>query len=139
MFPDDLPQLPASEDWMTDPRRHCNGIPTEVFFVSRGDSSATARAVAICEGCPCKDPCAQYGINDPQLSGVWGGLSGKERRILRRQGRGWMPSRPMKPEQHGTPSGFNLHKFRNEEPCRACRDARNAYETERRRRLREAS
>ncbi len=143
MFPDDLPQLPASEDWMTDPRRHCNGIPTQIFFPARGDKGSVNRAKAICEGCPCLEPCREYGLDDPQLSCVWGQLSGKERRTMRRKRKGWIQSRPMKPEQHGTPSGFNLHKFRNEEPCRACRDARNAYEAERKRRerarLREAS
>ena len=57
------------------------GISRELFFPQRGHSSAEAKAV--CRRCPELEPCRELALEDPWLVGVWGGLTGGERRIIR--------------------------------------------------------
>lgn len=131
----DIPPAPPWASWMENPDRHCRTVDPNTFFVTRGDHAGTERAKAVCAGCPVLNECREYAI-EYRLIGVWGGTSGKERRaVIRARNRVPAP-RPMLPEQHGSPSGYNLHRNRGEAPCRACRDARTAYEVERRRQVR---
>lgn len=37
-----------------------------------------------------------------------------------------------RPQRHGDHAGFAAHRYRNEEPCRACREAERAYQHDRR-------
>jgi WhiB family redox-sensing transcriptional regulator len=50
-------------------------------------------AKAICAGCPVREECLEYAMRWDQLCGVWGGLSERERRQLRRQRRNGATSR----------------------------------------------
>ena len=43
------------------------------------------RARAVCSGCAVQAECAQYAMADPDLRGVWAGMTAKERRELRRR------------------------------------------------------
>lgn len=53
------------------------------FFPGRGDDTKAAKAV--CAMCPVRRPCRDYGLSMPQnLNGIWGGLSGRERRAERK-------------------------------------------------------
>ncbi|MCM1939485.1 WhiB family transcriptional regulator [Streptomyces sp. G3] len=40
----------------------------------------------MCAPCAYRGPCAEYAIGDPTLQGVWGGLTTRDRRALRRAG-----------------------------------------------------
>jgi WhiB family transcriptional regulator, redox-sensing transcriptional regulator len=53
------------------------------FFPARGESARDAKA--ICAGCAVREECLEYAMTWDQLCGVWGGLSERERRVLRRQ------------------------------------------------------
>ena len=66
----------------------CRGVGPHEFYLDRGDS--TARALAICAGCPVRQQCAEFAVerNEP---GIWGGLSHRERKALRRR-RYWAAS-----------------------------------------------
>lgn len=59
-------------------RARCRGYGPGAFF-----EGETARAKATCRGCPVQDECAEAG-ND-EREGVWGGLTSRERRAMRRQ------------------------------------------------------
>ena len=59
----------------------CRGTDLEVFFPGRGESAGPARRV--CAGCPVRQPCLDYAITNRIASGVWGGLTERERRALR--------------------------------------------------------
>ena len=59
----------------------CRGTGLEVFFPSRGESAAPARQV--CAACPVRQPCLDYAITNRITHGVWGGLTERERRVLR--------------------------------------------------------
>jgi len=50
------------------------------FFVERGEDSRPAKA--ICAGCLVREECAQYACDEGIAVGIWGGLSGLERRKL---------------------------------------------------------
>lgn len=41
-----------------------------------------ARAVAVCQGCPVRDDCLAYAVEQRERYGIWGGLTGLERRSL---------------------------------------------------------
>ncbi len=70
----------------------CHG-ETAVFFGARGESSAWHQAKKICHGtdeqagCPVRLQCLEYALSTRQAFGVWGGLSERERRRVRRKRR----------------------------------------------------
>jgi WhiB family redox-sensing transcriptional regulator len=75
---------PEREDWRDD--AECVRHPGNVdFFPERGESVRAAKAV--CAQCPVKAECLEYAMQWNHLSGVWGGLSERERRQLRRRRR----------------------------------------------------
>ena len=53
------------------------------FFPARGESARDAKAV--CAMCAVKNDCLEYAMRFDQLCGVWGGMSERERRQLRRE------------------------------------------------------
>jgi WhiB family transcriptional regulator, redox-sensing transcriptional regulator len=58
----------------------CRGTDLEVFFPGRGESAGPARQV--CATCPVSQPCLDYAITNRISHGIWGGLTGRERRAL---------------------------------------------------------
>jgi len=52
------------------------------FFPARGESTRDAKAV--CAGCPVREECLEFALRLKVAHGVWGGLSERERRTLRR-------------------------------------------------------
>lgn len=61
----------------------CRGMDTEEFYPPRGGNLAGPRAV--CGECPVREECRDYAIANNDHLGIWGGLSGKQRRAVRRQ------------------------------------------------------
>ena len=60
----------------------CNGMDPETFFPERGDVQAVRTAKAVCAGCPVILECRTENIMEKD--GIFGGLSGKQRREYRR-------------------------------------------------------
>ena len=67
--------------WQT--RANCLGVDPDLFFPERGASTREAKSV--CAGCEVKDDCLEYALVNGEKFGIWGGLSERERRRLRRQ------------------------------------------------------
>lgn len=63
-------------------RGNCLGVDADLFFPERGASSAEAKEV--CRGCVVKAECLEYAIVNQEKFGIWGGLSERQRRRLRR-------------------------------------------------------
>ena len=63
----------------------CRGVDPNMFFPERGESVREAKAV--CARCPVRAECLRYALENHEARGVWGGLSGRERRQLSRTGR----------------------------------------------------
>lgn len=60
----------------------CRGMSVDLFYPHRGDNATGDAAKAVCDGCPVARFCAHYGLREHW--GVWGGMSEKQRRRLRR-------------------------------------------------------
>jgi WhiB family redox-sensing transcriptional regulator len=63
-------------------RANCMGVDPELFFPQRGASTREAKAV--CRGCVVREECLEYAITHGEKFGIWGGLSERERRKVRR-------------------------------------------------------
>ena len=61
----------------------CAETDPEAFFPEKGGS--TREAKRICLGCEVKDRCLDYALAHDERFGIWGGLSERERRRLRRR------------------------------------------------------
>lgn len=79
---DDLMWEP-NEAWRDDAA--CGGAQSRLFFPRGEDESMVDEAKAICVRCPVAEECLQYALATNQTEGVWGGLTGAERRRLRRR------------------------------------------------------
>ena len=62
---------------------NCRGADADLFFPERGAS--TRKAKAICGACEVKGECLDYAIEMGEKFGIWGGLSERERRRVRRE------------------------------------------------------
>ena len=60
----------------------CLGIDPDLFFPERGAS--TREAKGICASCSVKVDCLEYALANSEKFGIWGGLSERERRRIRR-------------------------------------------------------
>lgn len=55
------------------------------FFPAKEDVAGIAKAKAVCATCPVTDQCLSWSIVTNQIEGIWGGLTQKERRRVRRR------------------------------------------------------
>ena len=62
---------------------NCKGADQDLFFPERGAS--TRKAKAICGACSVREDCLEFAITNGERFGIWGGLSERERRKIRRQ------------------------------------------------------
>jgi len=73
----------SQADWW--PKAACKGMAADLFYPERGES--TTRVKQICAECSVRLLCLEYAIDHFEDMGIWGGLSGRERRRLKRQRR----------------------------------------------------
>mgnify|MGYP000160797370 CR=1 FL=1 len=64
-------------------QRNRLGVDPDLFFPERGASTREAKEV--CRGCIVRLECLEYALTNGEKFGIWGGLSERERRRLRRQ------------------------------------------------------
>jgi WhiB family redox-sensing transcriptional regulator len=57
-------------------------VGIDAFFQSSSDSAATA--AAFCERCDVRAECIETALADPHTAGIWGGVSERVRRVLRK-------------------------------------------------------
>ncbi len=62
-------------------------FPDELEDTEEVMSLKTMTAKAVCIDCPIKLDCLNYAVAHPELLGIWGGMTTKERRLLRRRTR----------------------------------------------------
>jgi WhiB family transcriptional regulator, redox-sensing transcriptional regulator len=73
---------PEPDDNQWQDRALCAQTDPEAFFPEKGGS--TREAKRICLGCEVKDACLDYALAHDERFGIWGGLSERERRRLKR-------------------------------------------------------
>ena len=61
----------------------CAQTDPESFFPDKGGSTREAKRV--CQGCEVRAECLEYALANDERFGIWGGLSERERRRLKRQ------------------------------------------------------
>lgn len=71
----------AAESWQA--FANCLGVDPDLFFPERGASTKEAKQV--CQGCVVREDCLEYTLANGEKFGIWGGLSERERRRIRRQ------------------------------------------------------
>jgi WhiB family redox-sensing transcriptional regulator len=75
----------SSVDWRKDAR--CRDTDPGLFFPVGTTGLAVeqiANAKAVCDTCVCKAACLEFALSTNQDTGVWGGTSEEERRVIRR-------------------------------------------------------
>ena len=71
----------ATDRWQE--RSNCLGVDPDLFFPERGASTREAKEV--CRGCVVREDCLEYALANGEKFGIWGGLSERERRRIRRR------------------------------------------------------
>lgn len=61
----------------------CAQTDPEAFFPEKGGS--TREAKRICQACGVRDECLEYALVNDERFGIWGGLSERERRRLKKR------------------------------------------------------
>jgi WhiB family redox-sensing transcriptional regulator len=81
-----LPFPNAVTDWRS--LAQCRDTDPDLFFPVGTTGLALdqiAAAKTVCMGCAARQDCLDYALDSHQDSGVWGGLSEEERRVIRRE------------------------------------------------------
>ena len=61
----------------------CAQTDPEAFFPEKGGSTRDAKK--ICTSCEVRNQCLEYALENDERFGIWGGLSERERRKLRKR------------------------------------------------------
>lgn len=69
------------QEWQE--RALCAQTDPEAFFPEKGGS--TREAKRICQGCEVRSECLEYALAHDERFGIWGGLSERERRKLKKR------------------------------------------------------
>lgn len=74
-----IQKLEEKNQW----RNHaaCRSFPPDIFFPGLGESPELA--MSICAECPVREICLEENLEE--FAGIYGGTSGRQRRILREQ------------------------------------------------------
>lgn len=119
-----------SERWQT--QALCRGMDPALFFPERGHHDDDCRAaLAVCAECPVTTQCLEENLHESD--GVWGGTTGRQRRVIRRERRldGTLPVREKPRPACGTDAGHRAHLRRHEQSCIACKEAHTAKQRSR--------
>jgi len=77
----DLEPVEELPNWQE--RGLCAQTDPEAFFPEKGGSPKDAKKV--CLGCDVRGECLQYALANDERFGIWGGLSERERRKLKKK------------------------------------------------------
>ena len=67
-------------------RALCSQVDPELFYPLDNDKGGASRqAKKVCTDCPVATACLEYALENNEQYGVWGGMSERERRNLRRR------------------------------------------------------
>jgi WhiB family redox-sensing transcriptional regulator len=74
-------EQPIRENWQD--LANCLGVDPDLFFPERGASTREAKDV--CRACVVQADCLEYALQNGEKFGIWGSMSERERRRIRRQ------------------------------------------------------
>ncbi|MGH3436879.1 MAG: WhiB family transcriptional regulator [Sciscionella sp.] len=73
--------VPEEQEWQE--QALCAQTDPEAFFPEKGGSTRDAKR--ICSGCEVRSECLEYALAHDERFGIWGGLSERERRKLKKR------------------------------------------------------
>ena len=73
----------SDEELYWQERALCAQTDPDIFFPEKGGSTRDAKR--ICTGCEVKAQCLDYALENDERFGIWGGLSERERRKLKKR------------------------------------------------------
>jgi WhiB family redox-sensing transcriptional regulator len=81
---------PILDQWEWQFEGACNGTDPGAFFLEHNTRGSTKhdkeqRAVAICSNCPVKKECLDHALSVPEVFGVWGGKTEKQRELIAKE------------------------------------------------------
>lgn len=74
-------RLPSREEVAWQDWGMCSQTSPDAFFPDKGQPTAAAKRV--CATCPVQAECLEYALANNERYGVWGGLSERERHVLK--------------------------------------------------------
>ena len=77
------PMLLTTDNLGWQEKANCKGANADLFFPERGAS--TRKAKTICAACQVRVECLEFALLESEKFGIWGGLSERERRRIRKQ------------------------------------------------------
>ena len=83
LVPDAFESDPATAENQWQDRALCAQTDPEAFFPEKGGSTREAKKV--CVGCDVRSECLEYALENDERVGIWGGLSERERRKLKKR------------------------------------------------------
>jgi WhiB family redox-sensing transcriptional regulator len=78
---EDDAEVPAELEWQE--RALCAQTDPEAFFPEKGGSTREAKRV--CLSCEVRVQCLDYALENDERFGIWGGLSERERRRVKKR------------------------------------------------------
>lgn len=105
----------------------CAQVDPDLWHPAKGQSNTAAKK--ICHRCDDEAACLAIALADPELDGIWGGTTHRERQAMRR---GVTIAPKVRPIRHGTEGGYKVHRDRGETPCPECKTGANAAHQKRR-------
>ena len=81
----DIVRLFLTAPWVT--LAACRGLSRDrfdLFFPDKHDSTAAANGRAVCKTCTVREECLTYSLDEGIRDGIWGGMSERERRPVRK-------------------------------------------------------
>ena len=76
----DASDIPPAPSWYS--RANCRGVNPDLFYPQRGQGTREAKEV--CRGCVVREQCLEDAIGRYEKFGIWGGMSERQRRQVRR-------------------------------------------------------
>jgi len=69
--------------WQTS--SNCLDFGPDFFFPKTDDINSEGEAKKVCDGCNVREDCLEFALKKGEEFGIWGGMSERERRRIRRQ------------------------------------------------------
>jgi hypothetical protein len=75
-------EIASTQEWVNEALCAQVGPEDSLWFPDKGQSNKQAKL--ICAECPVRQQCLQYALDRSEQHGIWGGLSDRERKELKR-------------------------------------------------------
>lgn len=101
-------------DWME--QAACKGMDPAFWYPGKDEAGHPTKhnspAKDTCRGCPVRQECLEYALDNCEVHGIWGGMSERQRKRLRGERRAV--------SKCGTEAGYRRHRYYGQPQCGEC-------------------